>query len=122
MAFSRRQILSPKVLDLNSLIRDMEKMLGRILGEDVDLRLALAERLGPIEADPGQIEQVLLNLAVNARDAMPKGGQLVIETTDTTLDAAYVGLHLDAKEGNYVLLGRQRHGHRHGCADPVAPL
>ncbi len=104
LAFSRRQILSPKVLDLNSLIRDMEKMLGRILGEDVDLRLALAERLGPIEADPGQIEQVLLNLAVNARDAMPKGGQLVIETTDTTLGAAYLGLHLDAKEGNYVLL------------------
>ena len=104
LAFSRRQILSPKVLDLNSLIRDMEKMLGRIVGEDVDLRLALAERLGPIEADPGQIEQVLLNLVVNARDAMPNGGQLVIETRDTTLETSYSDLHLDTKEGDYVLL------------------
>lgn len=104
LAFSRRQILSPKVLDLNSLIRDMEKMLARILGEDIDLRMALQERLSCIEADPGQIEQVLLNLAVNARDAMPGGGQLFIETKDTVIDPAYAQLHLDAVPGEYVML------------------
>ncbi len=111
LAFSRRQNPPTKVLDLNSLIREMEKMLGRILGEDVELRLSLAERLGPIEADPGQIEQILLSLAVNARDAMPGGGQLLIETKDATLDAGYVDLHLDAKEGDYVLLAVSDTGH-----------
>ncbi|HUE12828.1 MAG TPA: PAS domain S-box protein [Planctomycetaceae bacterium] len=104
LAFSRRQVLSPKILDLNSLIRDMQKMVARILGEDVDLRLALAEPLGQIEADPGQIEQVLLNLVVNARDAMLSGGQLLIEAKNATLDATYTDVHFDAKEGAYVLL------------------
>ena len=104
LAFSRRQILSPKVLELNTLIHDMEKMVGRILGEDVELILALSEQLGPIEADPGQIEQVLLNLAVNARDAMPNGGRLIIETKETTLDSPLLGLQLDAKQGNYIVL------------------
>jgi two-component system cell cycle sensor histidine kinase/response regulator CckA len=104
LAFSRRQILSPRVLDLNLLIRDMEKMLSRILGEGVDLQFALEERLEAIEADPGQIEQVLLNLTVNARDAMPGGGQLIVETKKATLGAAYTELQLDAKAGDYVML------------------
>jgi two-component system, cell cycle sensor histidine kinase and response regulator CckA len=110
LIFSRRQILSPKILDLNALIRDMQKMLARILGEDVDLRLALAESLGQIEADPGQIEQVLLNLAINARDAMPNGGQLLIEAKNAALDAAYIDVHFEAKVGEYVLLSFSDNG------------
>ena len=80
LAFSRRQVLEPRVLDLNSVLADTEKMLRRLIGEDVELATKLKPGLGRVKVDPGQIEQVIMNLAVNARDAMPKGGKLLIET------------------------------------------
>src|SRR5206468_3683053 len=76
LAFSRKQVLEPKILDLNEIVRGMEKMLARLIGEDVILALSCGERLGRVKADRGQIEQVIMNLAVNARDAMPRGGRL----------------------------------------------
>jgi PAS domain S-box-containing protein len=85
LAFSRQQVLQPKVIDLNTVITEAEKMLGRLLGEDLELVVALAPDLGRVEVDPGQIEQVIMNLAVNARDAMPQGGTLVIETANFEL-------------------------------------
>jgi PAS domain S-box-containing protein len=88
LAFSRRQVLQPRLLDLNSVVADTGKMLGRVLGEDVQLVLDLAAAPVPVEADPGQLEQVLLNLAVNCRDAMPDGGRLVIATGELTIDVA----------------------------------
>src|SRR5262249_44858605 len=89
LAFSRKQVLQPKVLDLNAVVANLEPMLRRLIGEDVELRAILARGLGRVKADPGQIEQVLVNLAVNARDAMPRGGKLTIETGDVILDDAY---------------------------------
>ncbi|MEW6378433.1 MAG: PAS domain S-box protein [bacterium] len=87
LAFSRRQMLQPKVLDLNALISDMEKMLHRLIGEDITLAVTLDPNIERIKADPGQIEQVIMNLAVNARDAMPRGGRLTIRTGDVTLSS-----------------------------------
>jgi signal transduction histidine kinase/CheY-like chemotaxis protein len=104
LAFSRKQIFQEKVVDLNSIVADMDKMLRRLIGEDIDLVSLLEPSLRPIKADPGQIEQVLLNLAVNARDAMPRGGKLTIETGHATLDEGYVKSHLMAQTGRYVML------------------
>jgi PAS domain S-box-containing protein len=104
LAFSRRQILQMKVLDLNSLLRNLEKMLRRILGEDIDLLATLAEDLGKVRLDPGQMEQVIMNLAVNARDAMPAGGKLTIETSNVKLDEAYARSHISVIPGHYVEL------------------
>ncbi len=104
LAFSRRQILTPQVLDLNALVGNFEKMLRRLLGEDVVLKTKLAPTLAPIKADPGQIEQIVMNLAVNARDAMPEGGQLTIETADFLLDKSYPKNVVDMPQGRYVLL------------------
>jgi len=104
LAFSRRQVLQPKVLDLNKLVSSLGAMLQRLIGEDVDLRLVLPPELGRVSADPGQIEQVLMNLVVNARDAMPKGGVLTVETANVQLDTTYAGRHLAAKAGSYILL------------------
>ena len=94
LAFSRRQIMDMKVLDLNDLLEDLDKMLRRVIGEDIELVTFLAEDLGRVKTDPGQIEQVILNLAVNARDAMPDGGKLIIETRNVELDGRYARTHV----------------------------
>src|SRR2546421_3075940 len=104
LAFSRQQVLAPQVLDVNELVANMEKLLRRLIGEDVELRTALASGLGAVKADPGQLEQVIVNLAVNARDAMPQGGRLTIETGNVELDQAYAEQHFPAQPGPYVLL------------------
>jgi PAS domain S-box-containing protein len=104
LAFSRKQILQPKVLDLNHVIVETNKMLQRLIGEDVDLLMGLTPDLGKVKADPGQIEQVLMNLSVNARDAMPKGGKLTIETSNVYLDGGYASRHLSVRPGRYVIL------------------
>ena len=104
LAFSRQQILTPTVLDLNALVKDMEKMLQRLLGEDIVVCIGLENSLGTVKADRGQIEQVIMNLAVNARDAMPSGGTLYVETTNRELDEIYTREHPGSRPGRYVML------------------
>jgi two-component system cell cycle sensor histidine kinase/response regulator CckA len=104
LAFSRKQVLQVKVINLNSVISDMEKMLERLIGEDVEMRTVMEKTLGSVKADPSQIEQVLLNLVVNARDAMPRGGKLTIKTANIYLDEDYAMHHLSVKAGPCVLL------------------
>jgi PAS domain S-box-containing protein len=104
LIFSRREVVKPEVLDLNDLITELEKLLRGALGERVELEVRFTDGLWSIEADPGQVEQVLVNLAVNARDAMPDGGRLIIEAENTELDAEYAYMHPDTKPGNYVRL------------------
>ncbi|MEO7909994.1 MAG: ATP-binding protein [Roseiflexaceae bacterium] len=104
LAFARKQIIEPRVLNLNDLIGDMDKLLCRLIGEDIDLITRPEPNLGCVKADPGQIEQVILNLAVNARDAMPNGGKLTIETRNVFLDSSYTTGHQSVVAGSYVLL------------------
>jgi PAS domain S-box-containing protein len=104
LAFSRRQVLSPRVLSLNSVVRSVHGMLERVIGEDISVRLSLSDGLENVKADPGRIEQALLNLAVNARDAMPNGGTLTIATSMVDLDEIYSRQHIGAKPGRYVML------------------
>jgi two-component system, cell cycle sensor histidine kinase and response regulator CckA len=104
LAFSRQQVLAPAILNLNTLVSDMEKMLPRLLGEDVALNFTLEPNLGQVKADPGQIEQVIMNLTVNSRDAMPNGGKLTIETLNVDLDVAYTRQHPGSRVGKYVML------------------
>jgi CheY-like chemotaxis protein len=104
LAFSRKQTLEPRIVDLNSIISDMEKMLQRLLGEDIQLLTVFGSHLGKVKVDPGKIEQVIVNLAVNARDAMPKGGHLVIETCNVELDEEYTKTHAGVKTGYYVMI------------------
>lgn len=103
LAFSRKQIVEPTVLDLNDLLRNLEKMLCRMIGEDVALEMTLMPTLGKIQADPGQMEQVFMNLAVNARDAMPRGGSLSIHTDNVYLDETYGKRHPPIAPGFYVM-------------------
>ena len=103
LAFSRKQILQPKILDLNVAVADLEKMLRRLIGEDIDLLTILSPGLGKVKADPGQMEQVLLNLIVNARDAMPRGGKLTIETSNVMQSPEYAERHVTLP-GPYVML------------------
>jgi len=110
LAFSRRQVLQPKVLDLNRLVAGLGAMLQRLIGEDIDLRMALEPNLGRVSADPGQLEQVLMNLVVNARDAMPMGGTIRIETANVDLDETYTTSHFKLKQGPYVLLAVSDNG------------
>jgi two-component system cell cycle sensor histidine kinase/response regulator CckA len=104
LAFSRKQVLQPKVLNINSVISDFEKMLQRLIGENIELRTMLAPDAGSVKADPGQIEQVIMNLVVNARDAMTQGGKLTIETNNIYLDENYAKQHIAVIPGSYLML------------------
>jgi PAS domain S-box-containing protein len=104
LAFSRRQMLRPEVIDVGEVVRGVEPMLRRVLGEDIELTISLAQPSSLVKADPGQLQQILMNLVVNARDAMPDGGQLWIETADVVLDEAHVRGHVGARPGPHVCL------------------
>jgi PAS domain S-box-containing protein len=104
LAFSRRQVLEPMPLNLNEVVGSVSKMIERLIGENVELVTTLEPFLGQVNADPGQIEQVVLNLAVNARDAMPVGGKLLVETANAELDNEYVSIHAPVEPGQYVML------------------
>jgi PAS domain S-box-containing protein len=104
LAFSRKQVLQPKNIDLNGIVNGLEQLLRRLMGEDIRIQTKLSADIGTIKADPSQIEQVLMNLVVNARDAMPHGGRLTIETTNAELDQAYASEHVSVRPGHYVML------------------
>src|SRR5450631_790850 len=104
LAFSRKQMLAPMIVDLNSVVTENVKMLTRLIGDDIDLVMVPGPDIGAVQADPGQIEQVIMHLAVNARDAMPQGGKLTIETDNATLDESYARFHAAAAPGEYVML------------------
>ena len=104
LAFSRRQILEMKVVNLNIILNDLDKMLHRVVGEDIDFKTVFVDELGLVKVDPGQIEQVVMNLVVNARDAMPQGGKLTLETANTELDEEYTRSHVGMIPGAYVML------------------
>ena len=104
LAFSRKQVMRPRTLDLNAVVPEMEKLLQRLIGEDVTLTTLLGRDLDCVNADPGQLEQVIMNLAVNARDAMPEGGTLTITTENAILDAGFVAAHPGARAGEYAVL------------------
>ncbi|MFZ0389278.1 MAG: PAS domain S-box protein, partial [Calditrichia bacterium] len=102
LAFSRKQIIIPQALQINDIIRNMTKMLARLIGEDVELKTRLAPGLKPVKMDPGQVDQIMMNMAVNARDAMPTGGRLIIETRTVNLDDAFVSAHVGSRKGPHV--------------------
>jgi nitrogen-specific signal transduction histidine kinase/CheY-like chemotaxis protein len=104
LAFSRKQVLQPKNLDLNGVVLGLEKLLRRLIGEDIEMKTVVSAGLGTIKADPAQVEQVLMNLVVNARDAMPKGGRMIVETSNVDLDKTYASEHVSVKPGRYVML------------------
>jgi two-component system, cell cycle sensor histidine kinase and response regulator CckA len=104
LAFSRKQVVMPTVLDLNAVVKGMQNMMQRLICEDVEFVVNFAKPLGPVKADAGQIEQVIMNLVVNARDAMPRGGKLTIETANVDLDESYAAAHAGVAPGKYVML------------------
>ena len=110
LAFSRRQIFEPKVLDLNAVVSDIDSMLRPLIGEDVELVTLLDPSLGKLRADPAQVDQIIMNLAVNARDAMPHGGRLILQTSNADLDEAYASKHATVKPGHYVMLAVSDNG------------
>ncbi len=111
LTFSRHQIVQPRLVNLNSVVRETETLLRRLIGEDIEVRTVLDPGLLPVKIDPGQMEQVIVNLAVNARDAMPGGGHLIIETANVNLDQPYVGGHSTVEPGQYVMLVVSDTGH-----------
>jgi len=111
LAFSRKQVLQPKALDLTETVQNMDKLLRRLIGEDIKLVTRLEADLSKVLADPGQIEQVIMNLALNARDAMPQGGNITIETQNVFLDDAYIRQHMGVTPGPYVMLAVSDTGH-----------
>ncbi len=104
LAFSRKQVLQPKILDPNAIVLNMDKLLRRLMDDHIEMITRVQEDAGKIKADPAQIEQVIMNLVVNARDAMPNGGRLVVETTNAELDAEYADEHMSVKPGRYVMI------------------
>lgn len=104
LAFSRNQVIQPVIVDLNGIVAGLERMLRRVIGEDIELVAKMSPRLGAVKADPGQIEQVILNLVVNARDSMPRGGRLVIETANVAIDSEYCQSDFDCQPGPYVMV------------------
>ena len=110
LAFSRKQMLEPRLLDLNEVVRHIQEMLSRLIGEDIQVVIRLDPALGSVRADAGQIQQVLMNLAVNARDAMPRGGRLAIETANVELDETYAQTHVQVQPGPYVVLAISDNG------------
>ncbi|MGH9743446.1 MAG: PAS domain S-box protein [Candidatus Acidiferrum sp.] len=104
LAFSRRQVLQPKIIDLNAIVLGLDKLLARLMGEHIEMVTRCGTNVGNVKADPAQIEQVIMNLVVNARDAMPKGGRLTVETFNVDLDSTYARDHVSVKPGAYVML------------------
>jgi PAS domain S-box-containing protein len=104
LAFSRRQVLQPRLIDLNSIVMGLDKLLRRLMDEDIEMFTMPGEDIGTIKADPAQVEQVIMNLVVNARDAMPSGGRLTVETSNVELDAGYASEHVTVRPGRYVML------------------
>jgi PAS domain S-box-containing protein len=104
LAFSRRQVLQPKIIDLNAIVVGLDKLLGRLIGEHIEMVTCCGANVGNVKADPAQVEQVIMNLVVNARDAMPKGGQMTVETVNVELDSTYARDHVSVKPGPYVML------------------
>jgi PAS domain S-box-containing protein len=111
LAFSRKQMLQPQIVNLNDVLAELHKLLNRLIGEDVDLALVPDPKLGLARVDPGQFEQAIINLAVNARDAMPQGGRLIIETRNADLDDRYADRHTEVRPGRYVLVAVSDTGH-----------
>jgi hypothetical protein len=111
LAFSRRQIMQPKVINVNAVVLQTQKMLQRLIGEDIELVLNLGTNVGNIKADPGHVEQAIVNLAVNARDAMPMGGHLTIETSGVVLDETYARTHMGVKPGSFTMIAVSDDGH-----------
>jgi PAS domain S-box-containing protein len=110
LAFSRKQVLDPQLHDLNTLVREMSKLLGRVLGEDIEVKLELGETLGRVYADRGQIEQVMMHLSVNARDVMPNGGRLTVRTANAEFDSSFARLAGSPPPGTYVMLSVEDSG------------
>jgi CheY-like chemotaxis protein len=104
LAFSRKQIIEPKVVSLDGLLTEMHKMLGRMIGEDIELQTIIGKSLGSVKVDPGQFQQILMNMVVNARDAMPDGGKIIIETANVDLDEGYCALHPYVHPGRFVMV------------------
>lgn len=110
LAFSRQQVLQPRVVELDDIVRNAERLISRLIGEDIELAVSLAPKLGKVRVDPVQIEQILMNLVVNSRDALPNGGRITIETSNVELDGDYAAEHLGTKPGRYVLLAVSDNG------------